>query len=353
MIKNIFIIFKQDSIIAWRNYFWLFNLILLIISSATVYLLPDDVKINSSQYLFDNSQTRLTQDFISFLSIGDDSTVKSKTELLNKVKENKNNIGLIIQEKNNGISFTYVHNEKLDTKILKLTEGELESLYKKYLYHQKDVKPPPVKIETLGEITNPLTTEKKLIIILIAMEVAILGYLFIAVIIFQEKQEQVINAYRISPSGICSYIFGKTLVWGIFTIIYGILFLIVNVGFSLGFIQWLKILFVLFVSGLFYTLLGMSIAVYFKGLSDWTIIGLGIIIINLLPEIYFLSPSFSAIIVEWIPSYSIVYAVKDILFYPGKTVSFYSFLLKMFIFFLIITPITFYSVHTQLLKERK
>ncbi len=105
---------------------------------------------------------------------------------------------------------------------------------------------------------------------LLAFEVIVLGFLLVAVFIFQEKSDGSIKAYCISPGGTLSYLLSKTALFAVIVLIYGLFFLLFTIGIPE---QLLKISVVLLLASALYTLLGIIVEVFFRGISDWLFVG--------------------------------------------------------------------------------
>ena len=115
---------------------------------------------------------------------------------------------------------------------------------------------------------------------MMAFEVVILGFLFIAVTVFQEKEEGVIRAYRVSPATTLGFCLNKVLLWTAISTIYGLILSLATANFGINYLQLAALL---ITASFFYSSLGLIIAVFFRNLSDWFIPGVGVLVVNMLP----------------------------------------------------------------------
>ena len=100
--------------------------------------------------------------------------------------------------------------------------------------------PEEVPVRILEAPSRRLGIANQLVVNLLVFEVAILGFLFTAVILFQQKQEGSLRAYRVSPAGALPFVASKGLLWTAATVAYGALFLIGSLrGFGLAPGRWL------------------------------------------------------------------------------------------------------------------
>jgi hypothetical protein len=82
--------------------------------------------------------------------------------------------------------------------------------------------------------------------------------------------------------------------------------------FSLSSGMWLQIMSAVVLSSLFYTLLGIGIAVYFTTISEWFIIGVMVLIINMLPILALEFPAISNPVLKWIPSHPFIFWLEEV-----------------------------------------
>jgi hypothetical protein len=171
---------------------------------------------------------------------------------------------------------------------------------------------PAFEIRTLESAGEPMDNSIKLLLVLLAFEVVVIGYLFSAAVIFQEKQEGTVRAFRVTPGSAGVYLTAKTIFWTAAGVLYGALMLFTATLFSLSSGMWLQIMSAVVLSSLFYTLLGIGIAVYFTTISEWFIIGVMVLIINMLPILALEFPAISNPVLKWIPSHPFIFWLEEV-----------------------------------------
>lgn len=169
----------------------------------------------------------------------------------------------------------------------------------------------PVRL--LGERRAPIGNRMNFIINLIVFEVLILPFVFIAVNLFQEKQDGTIRAHRVTPGGTLRYVAAKVLLWTVLTILYGVLLLLLTVGWTLSMLSWAAMLLLFTVAGLFISGAGFFVALFFSNISGWFLPGISVLLLSQLPIVSYLFPTFSPTWITWFPTYRLLYAVRDIL----------------------------------------
>ncbi|TVQ21757.1 MAG: hypothetical protein EA383_16635 [Spirochaetaceae bacterium] len=168
-------------------------------------------------------------------------------------------------------------------------------------------------VRYLGEPRDPIGNRMSLIINLMVFEVLILPFVFIAVNLFQEKQDGTIRAYRVTPGGTGRYLTAKMLLWTGLTILYGVVLLLCTVGFGLSPASWAAMLLLLLVAGLFISAFGLFVALFFSSINGWFLPGISLLLVSQLPIVSYLFPTFSPSWITWFPTYRLLYAVRDIL----------------------------------------
>ena len=186
--------------------------------------------------------------------------------------------------------------------------------------------------------------------ILMSFEVVILGFLFVAITMFQEKEDGVVRAYRISPSSSATYAFSKILAWTAISCAYGLIF---TAATRFRGINYSHLLILIFASSFLMTSLGMLIAVFFNSISDWFFPGVSILVVNMLPQIALGNPSFNPMWLRIIPGYHMAFGFKDI-FSPGNSSAIQIGVFSgLFIAGLILFVFAVLAVNAKLMKEGK
>ncbi len=176
---------------------------------------------------------------------------------------------------------------------------------------------PQIEVSELRQQTRAIPENIRLTPVFICFEAIILGFLMSAVLMLSEKHEQVLKAYRISPGGTLRYVSGKAALFALIGTAYAVLMAVTTVGFDF---DWAGFITVTLLGCALYTLLGMSLAVFFKDISGWFMTALVLLSLNMLPAISYSSPAFSPGWISAIPSYTAIFAYSEILFPVGKGV---------------------------------
>jgi len=98
-----------------------------------------------------------------------------------------------------------------------------------------------------------------------------------------------------------------------------------------------------------YTFLGLAVAVFFNNISEWLFIGIALLMINMAPVISYGWPSFAPSWLTLLPSYPIIFGLREILFPTGRS------LIEFFLYLTSFTVVSYLichaAVHFKLMRE--
>ena len=189
--------------------------------------------------------------------------------------------------------------------------------------------------------------------ILFTVDLCILGHMFAAVMVLQDKEQGLIQLYRVSPGGAAAYV-GSKLIVGLSLTLLNLLVL-VGLAYPRGLAEpWLYALVLLTCGGM--TLLGIGLAVPFRSFAQYfyplALVGL----LAAAPMFLALNPSAPLEWTWWLPTYHVLFGGEALLFEAGagaldselvRTALRYE-----LVFFLGAAAFAGALVHTRLLKER-
>ncbi|KAB3533499.1 ABC transporter permease [Alkaliphilus pronyensis] len=313
MLKGLMNLFKKDMIIALRNsLFWVLIVTLILMIGMVRFLIPDEIQLTDNRLIFDNSQDKALEKALLYGGLSEENILQSEEEVIEGVRENSQSIGIIYEGSLESPRFTVVHHGKINPQQKKLIDASLKGLMSALTGTNTEE---AYQLEFIRPQAPPISKKLTTIPTLLVFEVLILGFMYIALFMFQEKEEGSIRAYRISPGNTSQYILSKTLVFTVVGLVYGFSLVLLTVGTDFNFL-YLALTIVL--GSALYTFLGGIVGVFFNNISEWFAIGVSLLVINMIPIISSLYPAFSPKFVTYIPSYSILLIFNEILFPTGK-----------------------------------
>lgn len=346
MLKKFVSLFKQDMTVAIRNYFHLVIIFLALIMIIVInFVVPDQIKLTPQEVFFDNSEGKVLQKFLIEKGVDKSRFFDSKEALASEVRNNSNTLGIIMEGTIDNAKFTIIHQGTESEEILNVLDATIESTldtirgYTKYSEYQ---------VEYLRPKAEPIPFNKNLLPVFISFEVVMLGFLLIAVMVFQEKEDGSIRAYRVSPSGTLEYILSKTAVNLVLSTVYGGLIVLFTMGTS---VNYLILFTVIILVSFLMTLLGLSISVFFKSLQEFLFVGVGVMALLSFPMISYFTPSFAPGFITWLPSYPVMFGLREILFPTGKTSLVISLILMLAVEGAVLFAVSYWAVKRKLMKE--
>ncbi len=313
MLKRFVNLFNQDVKVVIRNKFLTVVLLLAFVIAGLInFVIPEDVKITPKELFFDNTTERIWEKELIKRGMEIDRFYYSRDELHKAVQEDKNSLGIIAEGSLEDTTFTIIRQGTETQEIINVLDATLENGVRE-LRNLENAE--GFGVEFLRSRSEPIPFNKNLIPVVLVFEVVMLGFLIIAVMIFQEKQEGSIRAYRVSPGGVLEYIFSKAAVITLLGLVYGGIIVLLTRGFGIDYLS-LTILIVL--TSTLITLMGLLLSVFFRNISEFFFAAIAILIASGIPAISYMYPSFAPPFMTWIPSYPVVFGVREILFSTGK-----------------------------------
>lgn len=310
--KRFFSMFMQDLTLAYRNGLILITGILLVVMVALVLFLPKHLKVHNEMIL-DKSNGTILATYLKNQGVGKEVVYLDDQEFFEALKKKPNKVGVVFSGNLDQPAFEFITNSIIAEENLNLLQASLDRVILDLRGDSID----ELSVTYLRGLLTPPPFNLKITPIALVFEVVLLGFLFVAVMMFQEKQEATLRAYRVTPAGPVNYIISKNLLFIVLSLLYGLPLVLIGFGTSINY----GLLFALVVlSASMMTLISLFIAVFFKNISEWFFIGVGLMVLNSLPSISYALPSFAPKWITWIPSYPAVFAVRDVLFHAATWV---------------------------------
>lgn len=314
MLKRMLNLMKQDSKVALRNYFHLVILILAVLMSLIInFAIPEEVKLTPTELFFDNTPGKVFQEYLISEGVERDRFFNTREALKEEVRKKDNSLGIIVEGELDRARVTIIHQGTESEEILNLLDATIESALDRIRGIERETNH---RVEYLRPKSAPVPFNKNTIPVIVFMEAIMLGFLLIAVMVFQEKEEGSIRAYRVSPGGTLEYILSKATVNMGLGVIYATLLVMFTMGFR---VNYPALLALVALSSFFITMLGLAVSAFFRNLQEFLFVGVFILSILAFPVGSYYSPAFSPDIITWLPSYPILFGVREILFPTGKT----------------------------------
>jgi len=343
--KKFINLFKQDTLIVIRSglhYAVIFVSVMFII--LINFVIPEELNLKSTELFFDNTQDKILEPFLIAGGVDKNKIFSNYNDFIEALEKDENSIGIQLDGTLKDAEFTIFSHGTQSTKNINLEKAALGGLIDKIKGISGQVN---YKVRTLREQSPPIPFNKNLVPVFLTYEVVALGFLLIAVMMFQEKTDGSILAYRVSSGGTAAYILSKVAIFTLMAILYGVITTVATAGFN---INYAVLLLLIILASIFMTLLGLLVSIFFKNISEFLFVALGVLLITQLPAISYINPTFSPSFIKWIPMYPVLFGFREALFSTGKENYLFPFLLILVAGIVALFLLCFYAVRKKLMR---
>jgi len=318
-LKRLFGLLKKDFLVAYRGYFFLIMLVVaLILVVVTNWLIPEkanlDVKV---LYAVEGERTERMNSLLGFLQGAEGSQrLDSKSAVIELMQGDKNTIGVIIREAAEKpvieiVLQGYENQQSRNALALSLSAA----------IDAQNIDYSNIENVTLQAVEQPeIPLNKSFVPLMILNEPVMLGFIFLATLIFMEKEENTIRAYLVSPVRIWEYLLSKIIIMAALALISTILITVFTVGIH---VNWIMLLAIVTAGSVFGAASAMFIAVFFDNLSKAMIWIISISLIFTIPMAAYFIPSFSPWFITILPTYDLMFAIREAIYPAGNPQIFY------------------------------
>ena len=316
---------KRDMVTAYRNYFLVIVLgIALLFVGMIRFVIPEEFSIKPTVYYFmdyEGPQKNQLEEVIarSKEKHGENIYVlQSRREITEKMKKNFNSIGMVITEKDGMPLIQFImqghENEKVRNTLLLSMREDLH----RSAMEQEDIK--------VRELKNSLDVEQipanlNMVPMFLVLESMLLGFVLIAALVFMEKDEGTIRAYLVSPGKVPEYLGSKITLMLLLGWISTLAGTLPTIGLGANY---LYLLLLIGFGSIFASTIGLIIASFFDNISQSIIWIIVVSLILSVPSASYFAPSFAPVFMKLIPTYSMLFAIREALFPTGNWEIIYS-----------------------------
>jgi ABC-2 type transport system permease protein/fluoroquinolone transport system permease protein len=304
--------FKQDLLIAWRSGFFVVVLALAVLLAGAVnYLFPEAVSFTANEYVVDHTPGGLIETELKKEG-RTEHVLPSEQALLARLEEDSRGVGLVFSGTAAAPeTVLYLQGYEPESSVNAL-KAAVDSLW---LQAGAGGQPSTHQLELLRPESSKPPFNLSLIPVVLFTEVISVGFIFAAVMVLEEKTEGSVEAYRVAPSGAWLYITSKSAVNVLLAVIYALAVILMTLGWVPAVPQ---VLLITALASLLVTLFGLWLSTYFNSLSDFMYVLIVFSIVLGLPVAAYFVPAFKLKVLELIPSYQLMFSVRELLFPSGK-----------------------------------
>jgi ABC-type Na+ efflux pump permease subunit len=333
MLRRLWTSLRRDNLINLRNHFYTVQLLVAVIYVVTVWLTPETLSVKPDVYLADLTAdgrfaAHAQQEAPAPGTTGELFLLDSAEAVQQALQENRSSVGIVLREGADSplpqvsLYFQGHENAKVRNLLAVAVEDELRELYQQPW--QSTV---AVQVEQLrGGAARDISLREMLVPILLFSDAGMVGLMFIAALVFMEKEEGTLRAYLVTPGRVWEYLLSKALTLAWIAILFTLILVPVTIGLGANYLHLLAII---VLGSLMTSLFGAAIAVYFDNFTQFLLPMIGIVMIIGLPAMAYFMPGFSPLWMRWLPTYPFVFGLREAVFPSGNPQIVYTALLVL------------------------
>lgn len=320
MLRRLWTTFKRDNLINWRNYFVAITALVALVYIALVrWVIPANLSSTASLYVVDETSSQLLASApvapgeVPFTVVDDIAAMEAG------MAETTNSVGIALTDGNPAPEITYYFQAYHSPQMRNLTVALMEARLREMA--GAPAQSPEARVEQRVlregvEAYDEIPFNRLMVPSLLFSDPAMIGLVFIAVLIFMEKGEGTLRAFLVTPGHTWEYLLSKALSMAALAIGFTLLFVPATVG--LRGPNWLYLLGLIALGAIFSTLLGAVVAVFFDNISQYMFPAFIAILFISLPGIAYYVPSFSPAWLRWMPTYPLAHGLREAIFPTGN-----------------------------------
>ncbi len=316
MLQRLKALLIKDWHLVNRNYFVLISLFIVVLFAVLVNMvIPEEVSLEPTIYVVaEENNPFASQAAESIAGRSDKALVKSaSTDIDALLKDNTQSFAMFIGGTEEAPTVRY-HLQGHENQFVKnIAQLETELFFSGDLEGVSSV-----PVERLNTFKEKEATKFNLSMVpMFALtEPVLMGLFFIATMMFFEVEAKTVRAYAVSPGRIFEFLNSKMIMMLVLGGLSMLLVSLTTVGLSANYFHLLVIL----VSGSFFgSSVGLLIASFFDRLSKAFVWILVVTMMLTVPFASYYLPSFSPLFVRLMPTYSLMFALKEAYFATGNS----------------------------------
>lgn len=321
MWQRIWLSLRRDWQITWRNFYYLVTLgVALVYLALTLWIIPSDTTLKPTLYVVDQTGDPR---YVAYLQ--EQARAKGTTnqvQLLDGVSElqatltdRQNSIGLLVRAGTPLPEITLFFQGYENPQVRNLLVVAIEDSLRE-VYDQPWATPVEIERRFLRpQAAAPIPFNHLLVPALLFSDATMIGLIFIAALIFMEKEEGTLLAYLVTPGRVWEYLLSKALNLGLLALLFALILVPLTVG---GRANYMHLLALMLLGSMLVSLLGAWIAVHFENLTQFLFPAIVVITMISLPGIAYFLPGFAPLWLRLLPTYLLATGLREAVFPSGN-----------------------------------
>ncbi|MBW6457941.1 MAG: ABC transporter permease [FCB group bacterium] len=314
--RRILNLFKKDVLLGIKDVFIILEVVFSVfIVFIVLFLVPKSIEPEETIYVYDRSG--VIGGFMELfgsenMDLDHELFVDSREEIIAGMEKNKTALGLIISANQDGTFRTELLTQPYTSPaMMKFIDVNLEDLFSILSGNYPPDVYAAVRVTALQEgLRDEIPFNKKMLPVIIVMMVGLVGLFAMVSLVGQERSDETIRAYRVSPASLNMFLLSKHLMLlAVSVVTFSILYIpVMGLG---GYVPALLIILLTVVIG---SSLGILLGAFFESpmaAIGWVIL---LMLVISLPAISLFAPVFSPDWLKFIPSYYTLFGMDAAMF---------------------------------------
>ncbi len=311
---------KKDFMVAYRNYYFLIVIFVAVLLISVVnYLIPEQVNTDPKIfYAVEGEQPEEIRPILQFLGKQEiNEEVDGRAGVIKGMEADRESLGLVIMQNAGGTVFEVILQGYESGQSKNALALSLEAMLNVEQLDNSDIQ---TVVLNKPRDFDKIPFNKRFVPLMILNEPVMLGFILLATLIFMEKEEGTIKAYMVSPGGLTEYLGSKIILICVLGLLSSVLIAVFTMGFR---INWPMLIGITIAGSLFSSTVAIFIASFIDTLSKAMIWLVGISLLLTAPMVSYFVPGFAPPVITIIPTYSLMFAIREAIFPGGNNAIFY------------------------------
>lgn len=335
---------KKDLLLTARSRYYLIIIVIAIVYAAMVrYLVPEEVKLSPSELFADSSSQGVLREYLQARA-PERMVWQSRSELVQAMEEQANTVGIYASEKAGSIHFELLFQGQENMRLRHLLAVSLaEELDRFYNPGYRD-RFQLVELEKAARREVPF--RDFIIPILLFSEAGMVGLFLVASLVFLEKEEGSLQAYLVSGRGAWAHLWARCLAMVPIALVFTLLLTLLTVGMRVE--SWAGLIAIVILGSLLTAVISMVAASFFSSFSEYLYAAIVLMVVLTLPAITYLTPTFAHAALQAIPTYPMIFGIRDSLFGGGQVMrSIVALSVYLLVALVLLTPVYSRRLHKE------
>jgi hypothetical protein len=335
----------QDIAIVFRN-----GYVFVVIALAALFILlvnfilPEQLHTTGNELILDLTDEKIFSNALRSAGM-EEKLLASELELQQALERDSQAVGIVFQGDRENPKATIYHQGNESEKTVRRLEAAVVDFWNTAGDLERQINH---RVVLLRQASEKPPFNLSLVPLILGIESALIGLFFVSALVFQEKEEGSIRAFRVSPAGTWSYILSKITIFLFLSLLSGVLLFVFTLGLHS---ELLSVLLLVALVGILMTAFGLTISVFFNSLAEFIYVLAGIMAVISLPMASYFFPSINIAFIPLIPTYPLMFGIRELIFSTGKTGFYLPMLMILLVEIVLMLVITRVVVERKLMKE--